>query len=331
MEKVSIIIIIYNVEQYLKQCIDSVLAQTYENIEPVLVVGRSPEGKDDGCMQMCEEYAAKDKRIKLVTCQAAGVSDARNRGLAAATGDLIGFVDGDDYVEPQMFEHMVTLMRGYDADISVCGRFYEYVNTTLKDEPHREGPELMDGESALAMVMMGEGFFLHCWDKLYKRELWEGITFPIDSYVEDRIVVDKVLSKAGRLIYDRTPMYHYRERKGSLSKGNCMSAYNSEANHQMANFIYKNHPALDDICDNYLIYEYITSIQNAYLEGNPNPEAIRAYKKELKTLADRMGNNEFVDRRLKLKTFLALVCPQLLVWNTKRKRKNTDVELVRYP
>lgn len=327
-EKVSIIIIIYRIEKYLRQCLESVRASTYSNIEVIMVAGCSPEGKDDGCLEICQEFAAADERFKLITCQAAGVSDARNRGLRAAAGELIGFVDGDDYIDPDMFESMLNNLKSHNADIAVCGRYYEFVNTTRMDEaaPAR----LMSGEEAIEMVLLGTGFYLHCWDKLYKRELWEGIEFPIDSYVEDRIVVDKLLSRAASVVYDSTPKYHYRERSQSMSKTGSVARQNSEANRVLSGFIYEQHPSLKSLCDKYLVYEYITAIQNVYLSDNPDKAEARVYLKELKALMKVQNNNPYVDFRLRLKYYMAVTVPWLLTANTKRKNKRINELLQRF-
>lgn len=329
MKKISVIIIIYKVEQYLEECLKSVTEQDYDNLEIILVLGHSDKGGEDGCAEICAGYAEMDERIKLVECRAAGAADARNRGLFAATGDYIGFVDGDDYIEPDMYSHMAAIMEKSCSDISVCGRFYEYKNKTLKDTAS-EGGKVMTGEEALAMVMEGTGFYLHCWDKLYKRELWDGILFPPDSAVEDRVVIDKVLSRAKQVIYDSTPRYHYRERRGSLSRVSSTAQANAQANADMAEYIYKNHPALKELCDKYLIYEYITSIQNVYLSQNTDKSEAADYKKHLRRLISEAKGNSLIGNALKIKMILALLCPTVLAINTKLKRVRIDQELVRF-
>ena len=157
--KISIIIITYRVEAYLERCLESVIAQDMDELEIIIVLGHSKTGDDDGCGDICSMFAACDERIRVINCQAAGVSDARNRGLAAATGDLIGFVDADDYIDRDMFSSMRRLMVENEADIAVCGRYYEYKNITEKDEPGGE-PRVMGPEEALEMVLSGGGFYL---------------------------------------------------------------------------------------------------------------------------------------------------------------------------
>lgn len=332
MKKISIIIIVYKIAQYLQQCLDSVVAQTYENLEIILVLGHGSD-PDDGCERICQDMASKDSRIKVVECKAAGVSDARNRGLKAATGELIGFVDGDDYIDKDMFEHLVMLMDDNKADISVCGRYYTFKNVENSDTPFADGPMLLDDTRAIEMVLKGDGFYLHCWDKLYKRELWTDIEFPIDSYVEDRIVVDVVLSKADKIVYDPTPKYHYRERLGSMSKTGSIARQNMEANQILCDFINSRYPDLKEECNRYLVYEYITAIQNVFLEANkkgnkPDRKEAKEYAQRLRVLYKDAKSG--LGMGLKIKANLALTFPWILVMNTRIKNKKIKSDLVRF-
>ena len=184
---ISIIMIVYNVEQYVEQSIKSVLGQTYRDIELIIVAGYG----SDRSVEICSECAKKDERIKLITCEANGIADARNKGMAEVSGDYLGFVDSDDHIEPDMYETMLGRIKEYDADIAVCGRYYEYVNTTLSDTA--KAPVVMSAQEAVGVTLSHEGFFLHLWDKLYSKKVFEGLSFRTDVTVEDRIVVDALL------------------------------------------------------------------------------------------------------------------------------------------
>lgn len=118
---ISIIIPVYKTEQYLKRCVESVLAQTYQDLEIILVNDGSP----DNSLKICYEYAEMDRRIKVVNKENGGVASARNAGIDLAAGEYIGFVDSDDYIEPDMFELLVGLINEYKADISICGCYVE--------------------------------------------------------------------------------------------------------------------------------------------------------------------------------------------------------------
>lgn len=323
-KKISVIIIIYEVAQYLDRCLETVMNQSYSNLEIILVSGTNPEGRDDGCLAKCRKAAAKDSRIKVVTCMAKGAADARNHGLAEVTGDLIGFVDGDDYIERDYFSHLSQLMTKFKADIAVSGRFYEYRNETLSDPIPENGPYAMTPQQALDTVISGTGFYLHCWDKLYDSALWKGVVFPPDKHVEDRIIVNKIIGKAKRIVYDSTPGYHFRERLESLSKKGNIAYDNYLANVEFADYIHKNFPALSEKCDRYMLYENITAIQNMHLSGNKNKEELSIYKNEIASLISKIHIQSKNDYRLIAKAILALNAPGLLTFNTKRKnKKNT--------
>ena len=320
---ISIIMIVYDVERYVAQSIQSVLDQTYKDIELIIVADHGPDGSEE----ICRQFAAKDPRIKLVSGEAKGIADARNRGLAEVTGDYLGFVDSDDYIEPDMFERQLSNIKKYNADIAVCGRFYEYANRTLSDTP--APPVVLTGEEAVEVTLGHEGFFLHCWDKLFSKKIFEGLTFRTDVTVEDRIVVDKLLSKADTVVYDPTPMYHFRERSGSNSKRSGMIRNNIEANELMEEFIRKEHPNLAAPLARFMLYEYITAIQNELVLDESDREDIRMYRTKVRQIAATDGLR--TGKMLKIKTFMALYTPGILKAYTKRTQGRTAGELERFP
>lgn len=315
--------IVYNVEPYVEQSIKSVLGQTYKDIELIIVAGHGTDASEE----ICRRYAQLDPRIKLITGEAKGIADARNQGLAEVTGEYLGFVDSDDYIEPDMFERMLDNMRKYDADISICGRFYEYVGKTLSDKPAE--PVVMDASQALAVTLGHEGFFLHCWDKLFSRKIFEGLHFRTDITVEDRIVVDRLLSTAGRIVYDPTPMYHFRERRGSCSKKSGMVRKNVEANLLMEEFLTKEHPELANECNRFMLYEFITALQNELVSEEPSREDIKQYTEKIAALSRE--KNPLIGRSLRIKTIMARYMQGLLKMYTKRAQARVSEELERFP
>ena len=320
---ISIIMIVYDVEKYVEQSIKSVLAQTYRDIELIIV---ATEG-DDASTDICRRYAEQDSRIKLIVAPPNGIADARNRGMAAVTGDWLGFVDSDDFVEPKMYETMLANAGKYDADIAVCGRYYEYVNTTLYDKACE--PKVYTASEAIAVTLGHDGFFLHCWDKLYSRKIFEGLTFRTDITVEDRIVVDRLLSKADRVVYDPTPMYHFRERYGSNSKRGGMLQNNIEADVLLEEFIYSEHPELANECNSFMLYEYVTAIQNALAHGGVAKSEIKIYKDRVRELSK--VNNPLITKSLKIKVMMALYAPFVLKAYTKKMQKSVATQLERFP
>ncbi|MDD3412660.1 MAG: glycosyltransferase family 2 protein [Lachnospiraceae bacterium] len=323
-KKISVIVIIYKIEPYLRQCLESIIHQTYHNLEIILAVAKGT----DQCEAICYEYAKKDGRFKVLSLEPKGAADARNHGLQTATGDYIGFVDGDDYIEEDMYETLVRNLEYYHCEIAVCGRFYEFVNKTLQDE--KKEPIVMNSSEAFAMVLKGTGFFLHCWDKLFERRIFEGIMFPVDSYVEDRIVVNRLLDQANTIVYDSTPKYHFRERGDSLSKADKMSERNTIANEELERYVNKKHPELHDIMQSFMIYEHITCIQNLMMEQKNHTKELESHKKYLKENLKSAKKNEKISKKVYSKQLMAIYLPEILKWITKRRVKKQAKDLVRF-
>jgi len=316
-DKISIIMIVYNVERYLRQSIESVLAQTHKNFELILSISPGP----DNCEEICREYARTDDRIKIVMSPPKGPSAARNAGLEAVTGDYLGFVDADDFIEPDMFGTMISNMHECEAEIAVCGRFYEYENATLKD-PDSEN-RVMTADEAIDMILSGNGFFLHCWDKLFARKIVKDLYFPEDVAVEDRVIVDRLIGSANRVVYNSTPKYHFRERSGSLSKMRGMTRKNAQANELLAQYVYSEHPAATNQCQRFMAYEYITAIQNILTSDDFSKEDLRDYQKHVREILKESKGNPLVGRKIRVKAFMALNMPHLLKFITASRKKRT--------
>ena len=316
---ISVISIIHMVKPYFGECLNSLKALTYPNLEIILVLGmkekKESDGNvtlyDDGCLKMAEEAASSDRRFRIINCGAAGVSDARNRGLDAASGEYIGFVDGDDYVEPDMYDRLYDNIVEFGADISVCGKFSEYPGVSIREEAGT-GPERLTPLEGVKMLMENNGFFFHSWDKLFKAELFDGIRFPEDKYLEDRYVIGNLVAESSAIVYDRTPLYHFRVRTDSVSHLKKMSELNSDADMVFSEYAVNKFPELKDTAEAFCIYGHITCIQNALTEGyfsREEEERHFAYVREHKKSA--LGNPH-VSTNTKVKIFLTLYSLPLL-------------------
>ena len=212
---ISVIVPIYGVETYLRSCVQSILAQTYANIEVILV----DDGSPDGCGKMCDEYAVRDDRVRVIHKVNGGLSDARNVALDVARGDWIGFVDSDDVVEPAMFEVLLAQARAHEAQIAVCN-FAEYVDGPEGRETLRtrgvEGLRVLSGREACCLLMVDDELQNYAWNKLYAACLWKDVRFPVGQKYEDVNTIYKLFEKVERAILIPEVLYWYRLRGDSI-------------------------------------------------------------------------------------------------------------------
>lgn len=205
---VSVIVPVYRVESYLDECVGSIASQTHRALQIILV----DDGSSDRCPELCDGWAAKDHRITVIHQENAGLSAARNRGLDAATGEYILFVDSDDFLQPDCCE--IALAES-DADLAVFGyRQFQDAGSTISVRSHAEG--VVASQEALRLLMTKE-LDSYAWNKLYRRELFDGIRYPEGHVWEDVGTTYRLIRNARRVIFCRESLYHYRRRAEGIS------------------------------------------------------------------------------------------------------------------
>lgn len=241
---ISVIIPVYKVEQYLSRCVESVLNQTYPNLEVILV----DDGSPDGSGAICDAFATRDSRVRVIHKQNGGLSDARNAGIDMASGDYFAFVDSDDWVEPDTYETMLTLAQKYEVKIVCAGRYDEDSVSGVKTLglcPEKE--ELISGEEAVRRILRWEHMDSSACDKLYARELYADIRYPVGRVVEDVATTYRLVLLAGNIAMLPRPVYHYCHREqsittASVSEKTFHAPENAEA---LYAFICENYPDLE--------------------------------------------------------------------------------------
>ena len=220
--KISVIVPIYRVEDYLHRCIDSIIHQTYSNLEIILV----DDGSDDKCAVICDGFALLDNRIRVIHKENGGLSSARNMGLEVATGQLIAFVDPDDYINHHMYEKMVEQLIRFDADIVMCNCKYVYADG-LHESPETcieiRDIQIFDGHKAQYLMCkdyLSRVIYTVAWNKLYKKELFEGIKYPEGRIHEDEARTHELLYKANTICYVKEPFYYYYQRPEGIVYSN---------------------------------------------------------------------------------------------------------------
>lgn len=208
---ISVIVPVYNVEKYLERCIDSILKQTYSDLEILLI----DDGSSDKSGKICDEYAKKDNRIKVIHKKNGGISDVRNVGIENAKGDYIGFVDSDDYIADDMFETLYKLSNENNADISIVS-FYEMYNGKLIGVRDDKTLTKMDKQEALKELLIDTNIQSYMWNKLFKKELFDNLRFPLGKNFEDIATVLLIFERANKVVLLQEPKYYYLRRDDSI-------------------------------------------------------------------------------------------------------------------
>lgn len=208
MEKISVIVPVYNVEKYLDRCVGSLLGQSYENIEIVLI----NDGSTDLSGEMCDEYARRDSRVKVLHQEYNGVADARNKGVAAATGEYIIFLDGDDEADKEYVGKLYATLKENDLDIAQCCLLRIRNGEPINKLEVKEGVRIFNGMEMQMKTFDRDRYFCNvvC-GKLYKKELFEGLSFPYGRINEDESMIYLLTFKSNRvgIIDDYLYYYHY--------------------------------------------------------------------------------------------------------------------------
>lgn len=213
---ISVIIPIYNVEKYLKKCIDSVIAQTYKNLEIILV----DDGSPDNCGKICDEYAKKDRRIIVIHKENEGLSSARNAGIDICKGEYISFVDSDDFVSPYFIEMLYRGVHDYNCEIATVAHGVNFVDGQDDSvifaayKSHCSYEEIKPREAI--RLMMYQKLPNGAQWRLYKREIWNDLRFPVGWLYEDAATIHNAFMKATQMVIVHASIYAYRIRQNSI-------------------------------------------------------------------------------------------------------------------
>ena len=311
MKEVSIIIPAYNAEKYIKECIESILCQTYENIQIIIV----NDGSTDSTVKICESF--NDKRLNIINQANKGVSSARNAGKREATGDYIIFVDADDTLNENMIETLVYTLECNNADISICGYKKIFSNNNFINEKIENEEKIYDNDKAIYSFLEGKYFGIGLWDKLIKREIVEKVDFEDGRKInEDKFYLFNVLLYAKKVYVNNLGLYNYMQREQSVTKGkfgekNLDIIYFSD---KIKEIIERQYPKFKEIdLENYIrdnIYVYRNIVRNY----NKN-DYIYKYADEIREKLRKLKNNKNNYKKYN-KIELLLICSFPIIYKT---------------
>ena len=213
---VSVIIPIFNTSKYLPTCLDSVIGQTYQNLEIILV----DDGSTDNSYQIAKEYSKKDSRIKLIHQKNQGLSVARNTGIKKSTGSYITFVDSDDYIEPNMTNRMMKTIQNTNADIVCCSFKEVHLSGKTTSFSQHHPAQTFNTENALKAMLLEQGFMPSATMKLYPTKYFKNIEFPVGKLHEDVGTTYKLIMKADKIAFIPDEDYIYVHHKKSITSTN---------------------------------------------------------------------------------------------------------------
>lgn len=312
---ISVIVPIYNVDKYLNVCLDSIISQSYTNLEIILV----DDGSKDNCSKICDEYASKDKRIKVIHKENGGLSSARNAGLDICKGEYIAFVDSDDCVLPDFIKQLHDLIIKHNVELSFCDYYRgKTVSEIIDNDTTNEIMEL-DNEQFQEYLILKN----YTWNKMYHKSLFENIRFPVGKAFEDIFIMYKIASKVDKTCGTTKKLYLYRINENSISgsflKDNRKDYYEG-AEQRLAFFKETNNKLFTK-----QLIEYLINLRTIQLEGLTKnidnditklaKEKYQSYLKEYKQEIDKYASKS---TRFKLYSFLRVPKLYSIIYKLKK-------------
>jgi glycosyltransferase involved in cell wall biosynthesis len=307
---ISVIVPVYKVEEYIHKCVDSILNQTYKNLEIILV----DDGSPDRCPEICDEYAVKDARVVVIHKENGGLSDARNAALDICKGDYITFVDSDDWVGANYVKSMYDALIKYKADISICRtqKISSHKDFELVKERNEDLEVKFDSSDALESMLYQKFFNFSACGKLYKAQLFRGVRYPLGKLSEDNATIYKIVHHCKNIIYSNNTGYFYCRRPHSIvtSLFTVKKMDTIYVAYEILDFIQKNYSQITKsaIChlvsDSFFIYLQIPIKEQEY----------KQYRKEIKSNILAHRKTVLLDKKAKLRVRVACAASYFGMW-----------------
>jgi glycosyltransferase involved in cell wall biosynthesis len=325
---VSIIVPIYKVEKYMERCVESIITQTYKNIEIILI----DDGSPDKCPQICDHYMEKDKRIKVIHQQNKGLSGARNSGLRIMTGQYVMFVDSDDVIHHYMVEHLVGVIKKYNADMVICN-FEEFNNINKIVMNIEEDNSVIKSKTEIYKELFSlKNKIQTAWGKLYRSEMFKEFSYPEDKkFAEDMFVIHKLIDKAEKIVWDNRVYYYYFQGGVSLvrSEFSINKLLMVDAAKEWNDFINNKYSYLEE----FSLACYFAILSSTYIEILLNnregiyDKYLDLYDQEIKKNFTKYKGNKVALKNEKIKIYLlkyklSRICVLLYILNNKKRGKN---------
>ena len=328
---VSILIAVYNTEPYLRKCLDSVLTQTYNNIEIIIV----DDGSTDNSLAICKEYEKKDSRVKVIHQENGGLAVARNTGIINSIGQYLCYLDSDDYIEPDYVEILLREMVAEDADVVVCG-YYKEISTTKNVTMVYECEGLIERKKAFIAMYTDNGFGAYSWNKMFKADLIkkEKIFFdPELRMTQDLLWATMYFAKMDKCVYVGRPLYHYLFNESSACRNIKKTGKFNEkfltsllAHEKTKELLAQEDKEIKKAFTGRYVNTYMRLILNLYYAGYPNKELLeKAHEKIKRNIGVYLAIPAY-SLKQRMGAILAAINPKLfaLVYNYINKDGNIE-------
>lgn len=309
---ISVIVPVYKVEKYLDRCVQSIVDQTYKNLEIILV----DDGSPDNSPAMCDAWAEKDSRVRVIHKENGGAASARNAALDVIQGEYIAFTDSDDYIDVNMFSALYASIERNNSDISMCELHNVDLNGAILDSPKLQC-EHVKSESRDALVCLVEmSSICYCvlYNKLYKRYLWENVRFPAYRIYEDEAVLANIYARSKSISYVPESLYYYVQSPNSIMRSSVdernlviLDIFNNR------NLLFKEMQDNDLMVRNKLWAMRITKkmYMQCYMQGNVLYHSfLSAFRKQIKADFRLLFNRQYISSKLAMNIVLFALAPR---------------------
>ncbi len=294
---ISVIVPVYKVEKYLNKCIESIVNQTYKNLEIILV----DDGSPDECGKICDNYAQKDMRIKVIHKENGGLSDARNAGINISNGKYISFIDSDDYIDLEYIELLYKTIKKDKSDMAISSHKVIYENGTILEKATKE-KSILEPKEVLKRILYDDGIDLSAWAKLYKIELFEEIRYPKGRLFEDAATTYKLVDKCKKISIISKSTYNYIIRGNSITNVNFSEKKMDLiiSTEEMCNYIKKKYPDLEEAANRRLMYAYLSTLTQLIKSNKRNKSVEKRLYGYIKQNSKMILKDKNVPRRDKV-------------------------------
>lgn len=308
---ISVLVPVYNVEKYLEECIESIIKQKYKNLEIILV----DDGSTDSSGATCDRYAEKDSRIKVIHQKNQGLATVRNVSIAAATGKYVGFVDSDDFISPDMYSDMVSIAEENNADIVMCN--LGYVDQHGNEIPNYRSAQPIDNNEMTGRQFVTDlcnqynSTYVVTVDKLYRRNLFEGIRYPDGRINEDEAVIHRIAHKCNKIVFTSKAYYFYRQQPQSImNKTFSVKRFDSiYADIDRIKLLEENSYNFQTImnCKMFMYNDFVTTLKAVDITNPSNKPVIKKFHKLVKPY-----------------------CKELIKWNGTTKKQKRSMRILSF-